>query len=137
MDETHLSAFTQCSGDADPEVRAKTARIVGERWIGASRHPSEEAIDLALYLAEDEDPAVQYAAVYFGLSTIVDMDGRVLRRLVEMAMEDQETDRYQRILWALRRHRARVTELLPDYRNLPSKASRLTALTKDLSATTE
>ncbi len=134
MDDSHVSAFAQCSADADPEVRAQTARMVGERWIGAVREPTAEAIDLALYLAEDEEPAVRQAAVYYGLSAMVDKDDRVLRRLVELALEDQESEGYRRILWSLRRHRVRVMELLPDYQTQPSKASRVATFSRDFSA---
>lgn len=137
MDDSHLAAFTQCAGDSDAEVRRQTAQIMGERWIGATGHPPEEATDLALYLALDETPSVRFAAVYYGLSAIVDKDERVLRRLVELALVEQESDTYKRILWSLKHERPRVAKLLRDYAGQPSKASSVSTLERDLKAGTE
>lgn len=103
MDDSFIDAYAACMKDSDPGVRNQAVRTVGGRWIWGTKNKNSDAIKLMLKMSKDESREVRYNSVYFGLSTINNMDEAVVRRLLEMAMEDREHNLYGRIAWGLKR----------------------------------
>jgi hypothetical protein len=115
MDDSFISAFAACAGDADASVRNDVARLVGGRWIWGVPVQSSEAIELMLLLSKDSDREVRYNAVYYGLSGVQNKNEIIIRRLLEMAFDDREPNLYGRIAWSLRESRNITARLLDEY----------------------
>lgn len=115
MDNSFIKALEACSADPNEKVRRSSARLIGNRYVWGSKEPSAEAITLLIKISKDNDHNVRYNAVYYGLSTINNADDTVLTRLVEMGLEDREPNLYNRIIWNLRRNKARASVLLEKY----------------------
>jgi hypothetical protein len=91
------------------------ARTFGNHWIWNAPEQKPEAIELMLQLSRDEVRDVRYNTVYFGLSTVRDKSEAVIRRLLEIAMEDREWNMFQRIQWGLRGSRDTAAKILEGY----------------------
>jgi len=118
MDDEFIRAYARCAEDEDRAVRSEVARQVGERWIWSAERQHPEAIELMLRLSRDRDREVRHSAVYFGLSTIPRKDERVLRRLLELALADQEMNdegSFGRIAWGVRDQREQAARILDEY----------------------
>jgi len=87
-----------------------------------------------LSLFRDEDRQVRYNAVYFGLSTVRHKSDDVIRRLLELAMEDREHNNYSRISWGLRGDKEAVKRLLGEYTqsNNPTVATHAREIYQDM-----
>ena len=103
--------------DKDEKTRKMVAIDVGEEWVWRQDVQKPKAIELLLRLARDDAREVRYAAVYYGLSTVRNKDGKVVRRLLEIAFKDREPNLYGRIVWGLRDDRAKTAEVLVEYLN--------------------
>jgi C-terminal processing protease CtpA/Prc len=117
LDDSFLDALWACAGDPDPEVRRETAKVVGARWSGNDGVLRSDAMNLMMRLAGDEDRDVRYRAVYSGLALVRNMDETLVRRLVDLALEERDPKIKNRIFWCLRDHKeeaARVLEALMD-----------------------
>ena len=76
--------------------------LEGGHWVWSAKEQHPEAIALMLKLTRDEDREVRYNAVYYGLSVVRDKTEPIVRRLVELALADQENNFYGRIVWGLK-----------------------------------
>ena len=69
-----------------------------------------------------KDPAARYNAIYYGLSVAMPKSDEVIRRLIELAMNDCSS----RIVWGLRTERSRIAEFLTphldQYKTKPNAA---------------
>ncbi len=115
MDDSFISEFSRCATDEDPEVRRLVATIAGSRWVWETPEQNPEAIELMLKLSQDQVRDVRYNAVYYGLSTVRNKSDAVIRRLLELAMEDREPNLFNRVEWGLREERERVATILNEY----------------------
>jgi len=102
LDDSFLAAMKVSADDPDRKVRNEVARTTGGRWVWGAEEQHPEAIALMLKLTSDEDREVRYNAVYYGLSVVRDKTEAIVRRLVELAMADQESNFYGRIVWGLK-----------------------------------
>ncbi len=102
LDDSFLPAMKAAADDSDRKVRNEIARTTGGRWIWGAKEQHPEAIALMLKLARDEDREVRYNAVYYGLSVVRNKTEPVVRRLVELALADEENNFYGRITWGLK-----------------------------------
>jgi beta-lactamase regulating signal transducer with metallopeptidase domain len=99
MDDSFYEAWRACV--LDPGLaykRADIARTVGMAWAWEAR---PLAIEILLQLSHDNNRHVRYNAVYFGLSIARDKTEPIVRRLIEMALTDHESNLYGRITWGL------------------------------------
>jgi hypothetical protein len=117
MDDRFLPAYAACATDKLWQVRNDVARQVGQRWVWGAKTNNADAINIMLRLSHDPNREVRESAVYFGLSTVADKDERVIRRLVELAIEDEEENpsgNFGRIVWGLRADRERAARILEE-----------------------
>lgn len=107
FDNSFIEAIDACAHDSNARVRADAAAILGSNFICVESVPSPEATEIMMRLSTDEDPKVRYNAVYFGLSVVTDKNELVVRRLVDLALSDNPTDRNNDVggmaSWGLRR----------------------------------
>lgn len=102
LDDSFLPALQAAASDPSERVRNEAVRTVGGRWIWSAQQQDPNAVALALELSSDSDREVRYNAVYYGLSTVRDKSEEVVRRLVEMALAEHESNLYGRIVWGLK-----------------------------------
>jgi hypothetical protein len=95
-----LEIMDNLSKDSDSKVKEAVAVFVGSHWIWGVTPQKPEAIDIMYRLSSDKDRSVSNQAVYYGLSVIEDKDERIIKRLVDMAMD--ETHDLGRIAWGLK-----------------------------------
>lgn len=116
MDDSFVSSFAACSKDSTPAIRNQIAIVAGSRWIWSSENQNPDAIKLMLELSHDVDAKVRYNSVYYGLSTIRNKDDEVLRRLLELALDDRDnSDLLGRIQWGLRSDKERTRIVLKEW----------------------
>ncbi len=115
MDDSFIEAWKACAEDPDWRIRNEVARTFGGHWIWSATGQKPEAIELMLQLSRDEVREVRYNSVYFGLSTVRDKSEEVVRRLLEIAMEDREGNMFHRIQWGLSGSRSTAAKILEDY----------------------
>lgn len=113
--DSALAWFARCATDPDGEVRARAARMIGERWILTVADQDPSAVELAMLLSKDDSAAVRHNAVYYGLSVVTPKDDAVILRLLEVAAGTPNGELSERIAWSLRAHRLRVRTLLDDW----------------------
>lgn len=103
VDDSFVPAFVAAAEDPNPDFRAELISSVGSRlvWSGSQ---SPEAVETMLKLSRDHDRRVRYNAVYYGLSTVTAPNRDVIRRLIEIGLEDHEPNLYQRCVWGLKHH---------------------------------
>jgi len=75
--------------------------------------------NLMLKLSRDPDRRVRYDAVYYGLSTVRNKEEKVVRRLVEMALESADPNLTQRVWWGLREDKDLTRQLLEEFQKSP------------------
>jgi len=102
MDVNFINALDACSQDSEPKVRARAAAILGGNFIWAKDSQPDEAIEILMRLSADEQRSVRYNAVYHGLSVVNQKSDAVVKRLVDIALTDDEHNMYGRCCWALR-----------------------------------
>ncbi|MFA5292903.1 MAG: M56 family metallopeptidase [Phycisphaerae bacterium] len=101
-DSSFMAALGECAKDNDADIRAETARILGSNFVWGQNVQPAEAIEILLQLSKDQSQNVRYQAVYFGLSVITNKDEQVIKQLVEMALnESNSNDFVSRIRWGL------------------------------------
>jgi biopolymer transport protein ExbD len=115
MDDSFIEAWKACGKDPDWRIRNQAARTFGNNLIWGVPEQKPEAIDLMLELSRDEVREVRYNAVYFGLSTVRDKSEAVVKRLVDIAMDDREWNMFNRIQWGLRDSQAIAARILESY----------------------
>ncbi len=115
MDDSFIEAWKACAADPDARIRNEVARTFGGHWIWSAPEQKPEAIDLILQLSKDEVREVRYNSVYFGLSTVRDKSEAVVKRLLEIALEDREWNMFSRIQWGLRGSRDLAAKILEGY----------------------
>ncbi len=102
LEDSFVPALRAAGGDADPKVRNEVARIAGYRWVWSAQQQDPNVIELMLKLSSDSNREVRSNAVYYGLSVVRDKSESVIRRLVSLALADQEQNFYGRIVWGLK-----------------------------------
>ena len=102
IDAPFFEAFEKCAADENAEVRKRTATILGRGWIWGARPQSPEAIEIVMRLSKDEDLEVRNKAVYFGLSVVRDKDEKIIKRLIDLALDEDAQADVGRISWGLR-----------------------------------
>jgi len=85
-DESFIQALDNCAKDENPYVRAGAASILGCNYIWGKSAQPEKAIEILLWLSQDENRQVRYNTVYFGLSVVSDKSKVIVKRLVDMAL---------------------------------------------------
>ena len=66
----------------------RNGRMAGYRWVWNAEEQHPKVIELMLALSRDEDRETRNQALYFGLSTVRNKSEKVIRRLVEKAIEE-------------------------------------------------
>jgi len=117
MDDSFIEAWRACAKDPDSKIRKKVAWTFSTNWIRRAKEPKPEAIDLMIELSKDENREVRSEAVYSGLSIVREPNDAVVRRLLEIAMDDKEPNNYHRIQWGLERNKDLAKKVLEDYLN--------------------
>jgi len=104
LDESFVPVLQTVSTDPDPRVRNKVASAAGYRWLWVTTTQPQDptVIELMLKLSADSDREVRYNAVYYGLSAVRDKSEPVVRRLIRMAVTDQQSELPGRIAWSLK-----------------------------------
>lgn len=102
LEDSFVPALRAAGGDPDPKVRNEVARIAGYRWVWSAQQQDPNVIELMLKLSSDSNREVRSNAVYYGLSVVRDKSESVIRRLVSLALADQEQNFYGRIVWGLK-----------------------------------
>jgi len=115
LDESFFSAFQKCAEDKDSKVRKTTAVILGRHWIWAATPQSPEAIRIMMQLSRDNDPEVRHKAVYYGLSVITNKSDKVVKTLIDIAMNTKNYDTYERICWGLKSDKEATHRIVLDY----------------------
>ncbi len=101
-DASFIAALGECVKDSDANIRAETARLLGNNFIWGQYVQPEEAIEILLRLSKDQSRDVRYQVVYFGLSVITNKDEQIIKRLVEMALDESNSHNFaDRIRWGL------------------------------------
>jgi len=113
------------SRDWDHKVRNEAAKFIGGHWIWGAKPQKPEAIEIMLRLSKDKDRGVRYQAVYYGLSVVENKDERVIKRLVEMALD--KTNDFGRIGWGLGHgaDKEMIKKYLKPYIDIKSKKGEL------------
>lgn len=134
LPESALASFSRCASDADPEVRALAARLVGERWVLAASYVHPRAVDILLALSRDEVALVCQNAIEYGLSALSPKEDKVVIRLMEVAATQSDTPLYDRIVWGLRSSQPQVKAQLDAWRisNDPARVALSWRLARDL-----
>lgn len=101
LDDSFVPAMQAAGSDPDPRVRNEIAWAAGYRWVWSAKQQDPNVIELMLKLSSDSDREVRYNSVYYGLSIVRDKSEPVVRRLVGLALADQEQSFYGRIVWGL------------------------------------
>lgn len=99
--EDFLPAYEAAAADPDPKIRNNVAQIALGSLIWNAPAQKPRAIELALRLSRDPDREVRYNAVYYGLSTVREKNEAVLRRLIEIALDNHDPNVYGRITWGI------------------------------------
>lgn len=95
-----LEIMDNLSRHWDSKVKEAVAVFVGSHWIWGVTPQNPKAIEIMYRLSSDKDRSVSYDAVYYGLSVVENMDEKITKRLVDMAMD--QTNDLGRIAWGLR-----------------------------------
>lgn len=116
IDESFADAFRACARDKDPAVRRESTRTLG---LFTHNDPSlpwtGTAVDILLDLSKDPDARTRYDAVYHGLTSLPTAHQEaVIRRLVEMAMFDRQSDLPGRIKWGLQHETDAAARILDE-----------------------
>ncbi len=114
MDNDFIEALDACSQDGNPAVRARTAVILGNNFIWAKDTQPDEVIEILMRLSADEQRDVRYKAVYHGLSVVDEKSDTVVKRLIDIALTDDEHNMYGRCCWALQDNQ-KAKEILRSY----------------------
>ncbi len=114
MEDDFLPAFESCAEDPDSRVRKLVATVVGSRWIWEAKEQNATAVELMMSLSRDEDRSTRYNAVYFGLSTVRKKSLAVVRRLIELAVNDLNSDLLGRVQWSLRQDHETAEPILDE-----------------------
>lgn len=122
LPDGELEGLSRCAADSDPAVRVLATRAVGERWILHASVSAPDAVELLLRSSKDDTKAVQYAAVYYGLSAISPKDDAVLTRLLEIAAAHPEPDLMARIEWGITAEQPRLRTMLNSWIRAPDPA---------------
>ncbi len=112
MDDSFVAAYAQCAESTNAAVRNEVARQVGENWVWSAKEQHPAAIELMLKLSADEHREVRNSAVYFGLSTVRNKSERVVRRLVEIGLAEENAYDRGRVIWGLKQDRDLATNVL-------------------------
>ncbi len=113
LDATFIEPFRACADDKHPAVRVKVAEHLGAFFRGGD--PLEPgAVDLALRLAADREPAVVSLAVSRGLLDLVDKPEAVVRALVKYAVRADDSELYPKIKSALAGDRETTAKVLDE-----------------------
>ena len=117
-DSSFISALGECAKDEDANVRAETAGLLGGNFIWGQNIQPDDAIEILLRLAQDENSKVRNRTVYYGLSVVKHKDPKILKRLAEFCVNYEETD-ISRIIWGVKatRQAEEFAELLRPYLN--------------------
>ncbi|MCK4823248.1 HEAT repeat domain-containing protein, partial [bacterium] len=117
--------MSNLSRDWDHKVRNEAAKFIGGHWIWGAKPQKPEAIEIMLRLSNDKDRGVRNQAVYYGLSVVEDKDERVVKRLVEMALD--KTNDFGRISWGLSygADKEMIKKYLKPYIDIKSKKGEL------------
>ena len=134
LPESALDSLSRCASDADPEVRALAARLVGERWVLAASYVPPRAVDILLALSRDEVALVCQNAIQFGLSALSPKEDVVVIRLMEVAATQSDTPLYDQIVWGLRSSQPQVKAQLDAWRisKDPARVALSLRLARDL-----
>jgi RNA polymerase sigma factor (sigma-70 family) len=133
LDATFIEPFRACAGDKDPAVRVKVAEHLGAFFRGGE--PLENgALELALRLAADREPAVVSLAVSRGLLDLVDKPEAVVRALVMYAISADDQELYTKIKNELEGDRGTTAKILDEVVRGPDKstATRARAVYREL-----
>ena len=118
FDDTFIPAIEACADDESPKVRIKTAEIAGHYWIWGNTIMNPKITQLLIRLSEDEVPDVRFAAVEKGLFNIPDKTRDVVRRIIDVALADQQQmpeKLYGRIERVVRTNREVAGGILQEY----------------------
>ena len=117
--------MSNLSKDWDHKVGNEAAKFIGGHWIWGAKPQKPEAIEIMLRLSNDKDRGVRNQAVYYGLSVVEDKDERVVKRLVEMALD--KTNDFGRISWGLSygADKEMIKKYLKPYIDIKSKKGEL------------
>ena len=104
LNDSFLPVLQTVSVDPDRRVRNEVASLAGYRWLWVTPAQPQDpsVIELMLQLSADSDRQVRYNAVYYGLSAVRDKSEPVVRRLIQLATTDPDTDLFGRIAWSLK-----------------------------------
>jgi len=97
-----LEVMNNLSKDWDHKVRKAAAVFIGGHWIWGVEPQNPKAIEIMMELSKDRDLGVRNQAVYYGLSVVKNKDEKIVKRLIEMALDETRSNDFGRIVWGLR-----------------------------------
>lgn len=101
LDISYLSGLKACAIDPSPEVRKKTAQVIGMFFVAGKEQLDDGVEELLIKLANDQSSAVRYAAVYFGLADIKSKSNAVVEQLLTEATTTRNRKLYDKIVGSL------------------------------------
>ncbi|MDF1837896.1 MAG: hypothetical protein P1V35_08510 [Planctomycetota bacterium] len=114
LHQSYLPDFALAAKDPDPRVRTAVAQVVSRRWIW--RHGiyklNPGGIALLMQLSHDPHADVRYNAVYYGLSSYLGEDERVVERMLEMCLDPNQERSHSRLIWGLGKYKESAAEWL-------------------------
>ena len=103
VDAEMIALMDRLSRDTDPKVRERVAVFTGSHWIWGIDPQHPQAIDIMMRLAQDSHRGTRNDAVYYGLSVLLDKDERVVKVLIDLAVDPTADADLDRIAWGLQR----------------------------------
>lgn len=108
-DKSFFDALKKCAEDKDPEVRERTAITLGQHWIWGVTPQSPEAIRIMMQLSKDDEREVRNTAIRYGLSEVHYKDEKVIKRMIDLAMDVDAQASIDAIGWGLRNSASKET----------------------------